>query len=76
MIPPYSPFLPIQHPEDLLDNLAERRQTLVREFEKDRAYRVQLNASLRERRGQFPVAAVLLPVLTWLIRTLSVSRYS
>ncbi len=73
MIPPYSPFLPIQHPEDLLDNLAERRQKLVREFEQDRLNQAQLHASLRARSTTVPALAAILPLLTWFIRTLKVS---
>ncbi len=73
MIPPYSPFLPIQHPEDLLDNLAERRQALIREFEKDRENRVRFNEDLATRRSRIPVLAVLVPLLTFVVRTLKVS---
>ncbi len=73
MIPPYSPFLPIQHPEDLLDNLAERRQALIREFEKDRENRARFNEDLATRRSRIPVLAVLVPLLTFVVRTLKVS---
>ncbi len=75
MIPPFSPFLPIQHPEDLLDNLAERRATLVREFAEDRAIPAQSDVSLHVRHGHVSVFAVFLPLLTWFIRTLNVPRY-
>lgn len=73
MIPPYSPFLPIQHPEDLLDNLAERRQSLVREFERDRENHARLSSDLETRRGRVPVLPMIAPLLAFILRTLNVS---
>ncbi len=72
MIPPFSPFLPIQHPEDLLDNLAERRATLVREFENDRASGARFDVANHARPGRGPLMAIILPLLTWFLHALQV----